>query len=123
MPCNEKKWTLIPNMYDKSLLRNILCYKMSHIIGLKFSPSCRFVDFILNGNYRGNYMICDKVEVKKDRIDITRMDETCVEEPEISGGYLLQGAGARFYRSETFKTAKGITLAYEYPSVDDIIEV
>ena len=85
MPCNEKKWTLIPNMYDKSLLRNMLGYQISFIFGLKFSPSCRYVDFILNGNYRGNYMICDKIEVKKDRVDITKMDETCIEEPEISG--------------------------------------
>ena len=123
MPCNEKKWTLIPNMYDKSLLRNILGYQISFLLGLKFSPSCRFVDFILNGNYRGTYMICDKVEVKKDRIDITKMDETCIEEPEISGGYLLQGAGAKFDGAgQTFKTAKGITLAYEYPSGDDIVE-
>lgn len=122
MPCNERKWTLIPNMYDKSLLRNKLGYEMSFIFGLKFSPSCRFIDLIINGNYRGNYMICDKIEVKKDRIDITKMDETCVDEPEISGGYLLQGAGARFDRGETFQTAKGITLAYEYPSSSDIIE-
>ena len=123
MPCNDKKWTLIPNMYDKSLLRNKLGYEISFIFGLKFSPSCRYVDFILNGNYRGNYMICDKIEVQKDRIDITKMDETCIEEPEISGGYLLQGAGAKFDGGDgTFKTAKGITLAYEYPSGDDIIE-
>ena len=123
MPCNDKKWTLIPNMYDKSLLRNRLGYQISFIFGLKFSPSCRYVDFILNGNYRGNYMICDKIEVKEDRVDITKMDETCIEEPEISGGYLLQGAGAKFDASgETFKTAKGITLSYEYPSGDDITE-
>ena len=123
MPCKDKKWTLIPNMYDKSLLRNFLGYKISFIFGLKFSPSCRYVDLILNSNYRGNYMICDKVEVKKDRINITEMDETCVEEPEISGGYLLSGAGAQFDGGETFKTAKGITLAYEYPELDEILDV
>ena len=51
------------------------------------------------------------------------MDETCVEEPEISGGYLLSGAGAQFDGGETFKTAKGITLAYEYPELDEILDV
>ena len=51
------------------------------------------------------------------------MDERCVEELEISGGYLLQGAGAKFDGGETFKTDKGITLAYEYPSANDILEV
>ena len=123
MPCNDKKWTLIPNMYDKSLLRNILGYKMGSIFGLKYNPSCRFVDFILNGNYRGNYMICDKIEVKKDRINIAEMDETCVEEPEISGGYLLEGVGAKFGGDDSFTTAEGITLSFGYPESDDILEV
>ena len=99
MPCNDKKWVLVPNMYDKSLLRNLLGYKMSFIFGLKFTPSCRFIDLILNGNYRGNYMICDKIEVKEDRVDITKMDETCVQEPEITGGYLVQGTGSKQYGS------------------------
>ena len=123
MPCNEKKWVLVPNMYDKSLLRNILGYKMSSLFGLKFSPSCRFVDFILNGSYRGNYMICDKIEVKDDRVDISTMDETCTQEPEISGGYLLQATGSKKKSApELFNTAKGIALSFEYPDIDDITE-
>ena len=36
MPANAKKWVLVPNMYDKSLLRNLLGYEMSFIFGLKF---------------------------------------------------------------------------------------
>jgi hypothetical protein len=123
MPANAKKWTLIPNMYDKTLMRNILGYKMSFIFGLKYSPSCRFIDLILNGDYVGNYMICDKIEVAKDRVDITRMDETCIQEPEISGGYLVQGTGSSMNQDPaTFKTDKGITLTYEYPKPEDITE-
>ena len=123
MPCNDKKWTLIPNMYDKSLLRNILGFKMSFIFGLKFSPSCRFVDLILNGNYRGNYLICDKIEVKKDRVNITNIDKTCIEETEISGAYLMQGTATKSGGGEIFKTNKGLALTYEYPDIDDILEV
>ena len=122
MPCNDKKWTLIPNMYDKSLLRNRLGYQISFIFGLKFSPSCRFVDLVLNGNYRGNYMICDKIEVKKDRVNISEMDETCVEEPEVSGGYLIQATGSKRGGDEVFTTDKGIILSYEYPSINDIMD-
>ena len=123
MPAKAKKWTLIPNMYDKTLMRNILGYQMSFIFGLKYSPSCRYIDLILNGDYRGNYLICDKIEVGEDRVDITKMDETCIKEPEISGGYLVQGKGESISGdSGTFKTAKGITLAYEYPEFKDITE-
>ena len=123
MPAKEKKWTLVPNMYDKTLMRNILGYKMSFIFGLKYTPSCRFIDIILNGDFVGNYMICDKIEVSKDRVDIAKMDETCIEEPEISGGYLLQGRGNGRNRDIlSFKTNKGITLSYEYPKLEDITE-
>ena len=123
MPSKEHTWVLVPNMYDKSLLRNLLGYQMSFIFGLKYTPSCRFVDIILNGSYRGNYLICDKIEVQKDRVDISKMDETCIEEPEITGGYLLEGTGSkRKADPSTFKTTQGITLSYAYPEVEDITE-
>jgi hypothetical protein len=123
MPAEAKKWILVPNMYDKTLMRNLLGYHMSFIFGLKFTPSCRYIDLILNGNYRGNYMICDRIEVKKDRLDLDLMDETCVEEPEITGGYLLEGQGSkRKGDPSTFKTTQGITLSYEYPDIEDITE-
>ena len=133
MPSQSKKWVLVPNMYDKTLIRNLLGYKMGSIFGLKYSPSCRYIDIILNGNYRGNYMICDKIEVNKDRVDITRMDETCIQEPEISGGYLIEGTGSQGWgrrrkgeeevvNPEIFKTAQGITFSYVYPKSEDITE-
>ena len=81
------------------------------------------MDLILNGNFRGNYLICDKIEVKSDRVDISKMDETCEQEPEISGGYLLQATGSKRRGSpDSFKTEKGITLSYEYPDAEDITE-
>ena len=133
MPSNAKKWVLVPNMYDKTLMRNLLGYKMGSIFGLKYNPSCRYIDLILNGNYRGNYMICDKIEVNKNRVDISKMDETCVEEPEISGGYLIEGSGSQGQRRRWgeqepeenptyFKTAQGITFSYVYPESEDITE-
>ena len=123
MPAKAKKWTLIPNMYDKSLLRNLLGYKMSFIFGLKYTPSCRYIDLILNGNYRGNYLICDKIEVNKDRLDISKMDESSIEEPEISGGYLIEATGSkRRGDASTFKTTQGITFSYVYPDIEDITE-
>ena len=120
MPAKAKKWVLVPNMYDKSLMRNLFGYKMSFIFGLKFTPSCRYIDLILNGNYRGNYLICDKIEVGEDRLDLAKMDETCVAEPEITGGYLLEGQGSKKKDPSLFKTSQGITLSYEYP--EDITE-
>ena len=109
-------------MYDKSLMRNLVGYKMSSIFGLKFSPTCSYIDLIVNGSFSGNYLIRDKIEVKKDRLELVKMDETCVTEPEITGGYLLEGQGSKKRDASLFKTTQGITLSYEYPSADDITE-
>ena len=123
IPSKAKKWVLVPNMYDKTLLRNLLGYQMSFIFGLKFTPSCRFIDLIVNGNYRGNYMICDKIEVSKERLALSEMDESSNEEPEITGGYLLEGQGSKRKNDPSlFKTKQGITLSYEYPPGDEITE-
>ena len=55
-----------------------------------FTPRCLPVDVILNGDFRGSYYICDKIEVGNNRINITKMEPTDIDEPNISGGYLLQ---------------------------------
>jgi hypothetical protein len=110
-------------MYDKSLLRNLLGYEMSFIFGLKFTPSCRFIDLIVNGNYRGNYMICDKIQVSDERLALSKMDPSCNQEPEITGGYLIEGQGSKRQTDPSlFKSSKGITFSYEYPDIDDITE-
>ena len=59
-----KKWVLLANYLDKSLIRTLLAFKISRIIGLEFTPRCEPVDRIMNGNFRGNYLICDQIEVK-----------------------------------------------------------
>ena len=56
----DKKWSLIANHFDRSFLRNALAFKISELMQLKYTPRCQPVDLILNGNYQGNYYVCDK---------------------------------------------------------------
>jgi hypothetical protein len=117
----EKKWTLIANHFDRSFLRNFLAFKISDLMGLKFSPRCRPVDVIINGNYRGNYYICDKLEVGKNRLNISKMEETDITEPNITGGYFLEiDASSRRGGNNIFKTDKGIIGKIEYPDEDEL---
>ena len=93
IPSSSKKYVVIANFYDKTLLRNILGYEISSFIKLKYTPSCRYVDLIFNGFYQGNYLICEKIDVDKDKINITKMDKKCKREPAVSGGYIIEGDG------------------------------
>ena len=120
----EKRWTLIANHFDRSFIRNALAFKISELMKMKFSPRCQPVDVILNGNYQGNYLICDKIEVGKNRVNITEMETTDISEPNVTGGYLLQigtgGFGRGRSEPNSFKTNKGITGKIEYPEEDEI---
>ena len=96
---------------------------------LNFTPRCHPIDVILNGNYQGNYYICDKLEVGKNRVNIAKLEATDISEPNITGGYLLQidasaGRGWGGYGNggggNTFKTNKGIVGNIEYPEEDEI---
>lgn len=68
---NAKSWTLLANTYDKSLIRNALTHELGVFMNLEFSPAAKFVDLVMNGDYRGTYQISDQVEVRKKRVDIS----------------------------------------------------
>lgn len=111
-----KNWALLANHYDKSLIRNSLAFKISEIIGLEFTPRCEPVDVILNGNYRGNYFICDQIEVKEGRVDIEK-----ITEDDITGGYLLEIDGRAMKEDKYFLTDRGLIGEIKYPDSDDIL--
>ena len=59
-PAKAKKWTLIPNYSDKTLMRNLVAFELSRCVGLPYTPYGRSVDVLVNGEYKGNYQLCDQ---------------------------------------------------------------
>ena len=116
-----KKWTLIANFYDKALMRNAIAFKVSEIMQFEYTPRCSPVDVILNGDYRGNYYLCDQREIGKDRLNIDKLTKSDTSEPNISGGYFLEvDGGGSFYGYQNLKTTKGISWKVNEPDEDDI---
>ncbi len=67
----SKNWVLVSNHCDQSLLRNHTGFWLQrNMDGLEWTPDCRPVDVYLNGDYRGNYMLIEKVTVNEDRVNI-----------------------------------------------------
>jgi len=85
------------------------------MIGLKFTPRCELVDIIVNGNFRGNYFICDQVEVKEGRVDIEEISDN-----DISGGYLIEIDIRALEEEKFFLTNRGTTGEIKYPDSEDI---
>lgn len=89
-PAKAKKWTLINNHSDKTLLRNVVAFEISRRIGMDYTPYCQPVDVVLNGEFKGCYQLCDQVEVNPGRIPVTEMELTDIEGEALTGGYHLE---------------------------------
>ena len=63
-----KKFSLISNFQDASLSRNRLLYDLADEIGVPYASDSRFVEFYVNGEYLGNYQVCEKVDVGKNTL-------------------------------------------------------
>ena len=83
----DKDWVLISCKYDISTLRNYLIWDLAKRLGtIPYVPSCTWVNLYVNGQYRGMYTLCEKIEVASDRVDI---DESPSEDPN-KVGYLVE---------------------------------
>lgn len=89
-PAEAKKWTLLSNHGDKTLMRNILAFEVSRRMGLAYTPFCYPVDVIVNGEYRGCYQLCDQVDVREHRVDVTEMKTSDNSGTNLTGGYLIE---------------------------------
>ena len=65
----SKHWVLLANYMDESLLRNTLAYNLSGAMGMEQMETV-FVDVILNGDFVGNYQLCENIRVDPTRVDI-----------------------------------------------------
>jgi len=65
-----KRWVLVTTYSDKTLMRNFLTMTLAYDIGAEFSPECRYVDLIVNGEYQGPYVLTEKIQIHENRVDI-----------------------------------------------------
>lgn len=116
---NAKKWTLMANAADKTLIRNAVTSAMGEFTTLPFNPAYKFVDLVLNGRYQGNYQISDQVDVRKRRVHITEQDLPLADDSNITGGYLLEVDG--FQDGNYFTTSRyAVPIRIHYPDDEDI---
>ncbi|MCM1285457.1 MAG: CotH kinase family protein [Acetobacter sp.] len=85
-----KKWCLLANDVDKSLVKNQLTYDFADYIGIKYQPHCKPVDLYVNQQYLGSYQLSEKVEIKSNRVNIS----DAYENLEIANGTVDSATGA-----------------------------
>jgi len=65
-----KKWVMLANYRDRTLIRNAVAFEIARRTSLAWTPSGKFVDVFLNKKFIGNYYVCEKIEVKKNRLEL-----------------------------------------------------
>lgn len=69
-----KTWILLANYLDQSNIRNSVMYKIGELLGINTS-SFQSIDLYINGEYYGIYLLCEKVQIHSQRVNIFDLEE------------------------------------------------
>ena len=120
-PAKAKSWTLVNNYGDKTLMRNLLAFDISHHFNMAYTPVARPVDLVLNGEYKGCYQLCDQVEVRENRVEVETMSDKDITLPNLSGGYYIEidayASGEKKWFTSSFLQ---VPVTIHYPDSDVI---
>ena len=119
-PGKAKKWTLINNYGDKTLMRNLLAFELSRRMGMPYTPYGRAVDVLLNGEYKGCYQLCDQVQVNSHRVDIEEMTPEDNSGSALTGGYLIEVDAYAYNETSWFYSNQRTPVTIKSPSDDSI---
>lgn len=72
---SSKTWLLLANWFDVSLMRNQITLDLCRELGLNGTPRGEQTDLYINGAYQGVYYLCEKIQIKKNRLNITDMED------------------------------------------------
>lgn len=78
----QKKWVLLANAADVTLIHNQLVTSLAKDLKLPYTIDNTPIDLYYDGEYRGSYLLTDKVEVGEESVDIQDLDGIIEEENE-----------------------------------------
>ena len=67
---DDRRWVLLAEHFDRSMIRNKLTYGMGQLSRFDYSPQGEFVEVFVNDQPQGTYVLAQKVEESKNRVDI-----------------------------------------------------
>ena len=85
-----KSWVLLAEYFDQSLYRNAAAYTMGNSLFNYSNNYCsdyQHVNFYLNGDYRGVYVLAEQQQVNNGRIEVYEPGESNLDEKV---GYLIE---------------------------------
>ena len=85
----EEDWILHAMVIDKSQVRIPMSFYLAQRMG-QYASEWKYVELMINGDYRGIYILVEKIKRDDDRVDIAKLDADDLAGDSLTGGYILR---------------------------------
>jgi len=85
----ENDWILYAPYSDKTLIKNVLSFKLTRDMG-RYASRTQYCELFINGSYKGLYVLMEKIKRDKNRVDISNLGPQDIEDDQLTGGYILR---------------------------------
>ena len=122
MPKNAD-WVFHGPYVDKTLIRNALAHWLYQRTG-RYSSRFKFFELYLNGQYKGVYVLLEKIKRAKSRVHIAKLKDEDVDGDEVTGGYVLsidkvENNSTQGINNEGFKSNDGSPVLMRSPKKEN----
>lgn len=115
----DKKFSFVSNAKDSTLVRNSIMYDLAYNVGSPYAPDQSFVDFYVNGVYRGSYIACQKIDLGKNSV-VSLKDNS--DDMDTGFNFLVEVDVWNYKSDVYFVSDKGYHVVLKTPDLDDYIE-
>ena len=108
-----KKWALVANVFDPTLLRNMTVFTLAKELGLDYTSNFKAVEVWLDGSFRGCYVLFEPVQEGKERVDID------IESNDGKKDFLIEYEASRDEEGNTYFTTHDLRFLVSEPEEPD----
>ncbi len=119
---SENDWILNGLGFDPSLIRDYLSYNLSRMMG-NYASRTVFCEVLINDDYKGLYVLQEKIKAGGDRVDVTKIGIADNYLPELSGGYITKADKAEgdpvAFMLQGNALEQGVTYIHDLPKPEN----
>lgn len=133
-----KSWALLPNLTDKTLLRNYYAMQVARRTeNLVWATDAKLLELYINNEYLGVYLLCDQTQVDENRVNVQidttdadtgfllERDRYALDDPDLVEGRDYFTIPEDYFYWPTSEHTSGaipyVLKSPEYPSRDDYV--
>ena len=115
----DKRWILLANYKDRTLLRNDAAYFLSRQTDMPYTIRGQFVELVMNGAHKGNYYLCEQVKIDNNRLNIKDPD---LENPRNGGIFIEIDTYYNYYTNSKYPKKEELGFKSDYFKVPYIFK-